>query len=116
VRLAQVAPQMCLDVCAPLVPNGCDCFGCCLIDNQFVYLGNGNCSLDTLDECQGCTQHPDCVNLCDQPCELCFGQDPEDLPEECQEPECPMDVIPCFDEADCPVDYFCQTGCCVPIQ
>jgi cysteine-rich repeat protein len=109
-------PQMCLDFCAPLVPNGCDCFGCCEIDMQFVYLGNGNCSLDNLDECQGCTQHPECVNLCDDPCEVCFGQDPEDLPEECNEPECPDMIMSCFDEMDCAPGEFCQTGCCVPIQ
>jgi hypothetical protein len=109
-------PQMCLDFCAPLVPNGCDCFGCCEIEGEFVYLGNGNCSLDTLDQCESCTQHPDCVNLCDDPCEVCFGQDPEDLPPECMEPECPIGVTSCLDIVDCPLGEFCQTGCCVPIQ
>jgi hypothetical protein len=109
-------PQQCLDFCAPLVPNGCDCFGCCEIDSEFVYLGNGNCSLDSLDQCESCTQHLACVNLCDDPCEVCFGQDPEDLPPECMEPVCPMGVMSCIDIADCAVGDFCQTGCCVPIQ
>jgi cysteine-rich repeat protein len=109
-------PMMCLEFCAPLVPNGCDCFGCCFIEDQFVYLGNGDCALDNLDACQECTQHPDCVNGCDDPCEVCFGQDPEDLPPECMEPECPDGVISCIDEMDCPPGDFCQTGCCVPIQ
>ena len=34
-------------------------------------------------------------------CELCFGQDPEDLPPECDEPECPDGIQSCFDETDC---------------
>src|SRR5678815_1266694 len=24
-------PQKCIDVCAPLTPPGCDCFGCCTV-------------------------------------------------------------------------------------
>jgi hypothetical protein len=105
-------PQQCLDFCVPLVPNGCDCFGCCLIDDQYIYLDGANCSLDNLDECESCTFHPNCNNTCDG-CELCFGE--EVLPPECEEPECPDDLTPCFDESACEQGEFCQTGCCVPI-
>lgn len=34
--------QACKDYCLPLVPNGCDCFGCC----DFAYDGQPSCSID----------------------------------------------------------------------
>jgi len=109
--------ETCKDICTPLVPNGCDCFGCCEIDGQFVYLDGAECSLDNLDGCQSCTFFEDCNNPCEpELCELCFGQDPEDLPEDCEETSCPDDVTPCANISDCEVGYFCQTGCCVPIE
>jgi cysteine-rich repeat protein len=108
--------QACLDFCVPLVPNGCDCFGCCLIDNEYLYLdSNPQCSMDNLDACNNCTFFDNCNNPCVQEdCELCFGQGPEDLPEECQEPSCDIGE-PCLEQNDCPDGDFCQTGCCVPI-
>ena len=111
-------PQDCLDFCVPLVPNGCDCFGCCQIDGQFVYLDGADCALDNLDACQSCTFYENCNNPC-QPelCELCFGQDPEDLPDECGgEPTCPPNLDPCVDTAECDEGWYCQTGCCVPVN
>ena len=109
-------PQTCYDICIPLVPNGCDCFGCCFIDDQYVYLDGAMCTLDNLDACESCTFNPNCNNTCEpENCELCFGQDPDDLPPECEEPECPDDLTSCFDEMDCNEGEFCQTGCCVPI-
>jgi cysteine-rich repeat protein len=113
-----IQPLLCYDVCAPLVPNGCDCFGCCDVAGSLIYLGNGNCTLDNLYACESCTQHEECVNTCEpENCELCFGQDIDDLPIECTETECPDDVTPCADiEEDCPDGEFCQTGCCVPIE
>jgi hypothetical protein len=79
----QEQPQMCLDVCLPQVPNGCDCFGCCEIAGHFVYLGNGDCTFDTIEECPSCTQYEPCLNECEGPCEACVGQNPDDLPQEC---------------------------------
>ncbi|MFO7566981.1 MAG: hypothetical protein R6X02_30330 [Enhygromyxa sp.] len=109
-------PAQCLDFCVPLVPNGCDCFGCCLIGEDYVYLGGAECALNNLDACESCTFHPDCNNECEpDSCEVCFGQDPDDLPPECEEPECPDGVVPCFDESDCSEGEWCQTGCCVQI-
>jgi hypothetical protein len=111
----EMSPE-CLDFCVPLVPNGCDCFGCCEIDGQFVYLDGAECSLDNLDACESCTFFENCNNPCEaEECEVCFGMDPEDLPPECVEPSCPNDLTPCFDESDCSEGQFCQTGCCVDI-
>jgi hypothetical protein len=112
----QVPPQ-CLEVCGPQVPNGCDCFGCCLIGNEYVYLGGANCSLDNLDGCASCTFFENCNNICEpENCEICFGQDPNDLPPGCTEPSCPDGVTSCQNIAQCPEGHFCQTGCCVEIN
>jgi hypothetical protein len=49
-------PQTCLEFCTPLVPNGCDCFGCCQIhvggEIHTVYIGTevngqGTCNVET---------------------------------------------------------------------
>ncbi len=111
-------PQECLDFCTPLVPNGCDCFGCCQIGDEFYYLdSNPDCSLDNLEACNKCTFFDNCNNPCDvEECELCFGQDPEDLPPECNNmPKCEEGVTPCLDSSECMEGEFCQTGCCTPI-
>jgi len=111
-------PQECLDFCVPLVPNGCDCFGCCEVAGQFVYLDSSpDCSLDNLDGCEACTFYENCGNPCmPELCELCFGQSPDDLPEGCGMPECPMDLQPCLQNTDCVEGTWCQTGCCVPVD
>ena len=109
-------PQDCLDFCVPLVPNGCDCFGCCEIAGQFVYLDGAECALDDLEACESCTFFEGCNNPCEpENCELCIGQNPNDLPPECSEPTCPNNLASCFDEGDCEPGEFCQTGCCVPV-
>jgi cysteine-rich repeat protein len=115
---APKVPQTCLDICVPLIPNGCDCFGCCQIDGQFVYLNsNPDCSLDNIGACNSCTFFPQCANTCEpEMCELCFGQDIDDLPPECSgETTCDEGITPCNDISDCPMGEFCQTGCCTPI-
>ena len=112
-------PDDCLDFCVPLVPNGCDCFGCCEIAGEHYYLdASPDCSLDNLGACNHCTFFPECNNPCDpDSCELCFGQDPSELPEECGgEPSCPPQFDPCLTDTDCVEGLFCQTGCCVPVN
>jgi cysteine-rich repeat protein len=111
-------PQECLDFCIPLIPNGCDCFGCCQIGDEFYYLDSSpDCALDNLGACEACTFYEDCGNPCmPEECELCFGQDPEDLPEGCDMPECPENFPPCLENTDCVEGTWCQTGCCVPIN
>jgi cysteine-rich repeat protein len=111
----QSLPDECLNFCQPLVPNGCDCFGCCEIEGKHVYLdSNPDCSVDNLDACQSCTFFADCNNPCEpEKCELCFGQEPEDLPEECMEmPACDEGKTSCLKDADCGDNQYCQTGCC----
>ena len=110
-------PQACLDFCVPLLPNGCDCFGCCEIDGQFIYLDGSMCSLDNLDQCQSCTFFEDCNNPCEpELCELCFGQDPEDLLPGCDGGECPEGVQTCTIDSmggsECAAGYYCFLGCC----
>ncbi|HLT36307.1 MAG TPA: DUF4215 domain-containing protein [Enhygromyxa sp.] len=109
-------PQSCLNFCVPITPNGCDCFGCCLIQGQYIYLDSSpECSMDNLDACNNCTFFDVCNNPCDPDnCELCFGQDADDLPPHCQEPTCDFGS-PCLEQSDCSAGEFCQTGCCSPI-
>jgi hypothetical protein len=85
-------PTTCHDVCGPLTPNGCDCFGCCEItpgSGMYVYLGStpspghpqcSPASLSDPESCRPCTPVADCLNDCGH-CELCFGRDT--LPPDC---------------------------------
>jgi hypothetical protein len=117
-------PEICLDVCVPRLPNGCDCFGCCEVNSAsegliHIYLGsNTDCALNNLDACGRCTFQESCANPCDrESCELCFGDDPNDLPEDCDGvTSCDNGAISCTDTSDCPADSFCQTGCCLTIS
>jgi hypothetical protein len=116
----------CLDVCGPLTPNGCDCFGCCevFVDDATsvtVFLGSedsggdGTCDTSVIEDpdlCRPCTQVAGCLNECEG-CEICFGQ--TELPDGCDEQECPDGQDPCGQptQAPCADGYFCLTGCCV---
>jgi cysteine-rich repeat protein len=113
----EVSPE-CLDKCAPLVPNGCDCFGCCEIAGDFYYLDSSSeCSLDNLGACESCTFYEGCNNPCEpELCELCFGQDPSELPEGCEITCTDESLMACESSLDCEEGTFCQTGCCVPIE
>ena len=110
-------PDPCLNFCVPLIPNGCDCFGCCEIAGKFYYLNsNPQCSLNNLGACNSCTFNKQCANSCEPAqCEVCFGQDVNDLPPECNDTPSCDNGLPCLDETDCPGFNFCQTGCCVEI-
>ena len=87
----------CLDNCLPIVPNGCDCFGCCELPaggGNFVFLGSRPrdgapaCSAATATDpmsCRPCTPVVDCFNDCGR-CEVCLGGSPDDVPCDCFEP------------------------------
>ena len=83
--------EECLEFCMPMVPNGCDCFGCCeLYDSEgeahWVMLTD-TCTFATLDApsaCTPCSPTDDCDNPCGE-CELCLGRTIEDLPDHCFE-------------------------------
>lgn len=124
----------CLTICMPLVPNGCDCFGCCELpagSGRWVFIGTTDtedvptCDLAHMSDdalCRPCTPVEDCLNGCG-PCELCLGR--TELPPECFGGEdggvpgerCPPDIQPCGLPGDplCPETTYCITGCCQPI-
>jgi hypothetical protein len=135
-------PQMCLDECKPLAPNGCDCFGCCeLTPGVTVWLGSvdatdaGSCTVeavgqaDFFDKCHPCTQVPGCNNPCEH-CEICINK--PILPPDCfpgsggggqggsggAPQECPVGQQACGlpGQPACPSGHFCITGCCVPLN
>jgi hypothetical protein len=94
----------CFDVCRPLTPAGCDCFGCCTFDEiadrdpseggTHVWLGSvvegtntGTCTFDVIEDtslCRPCTPVADCYNGCGR-CELCIGR--TELPPDCFPPD-----------------------------
>ncbi|HZF52777.1 MAG TPA: hypothetical protein VE093_29175 [Polyangiaceae bacterium] len=114
----------CLSYCGPLTPNGCDCFGCCVIPGAptTVWLGSenpagtGSCNINTVNDptkCKPCTQVQACLNSCEN-CEVCIGK--PTLPPECTQQQCPAGKTPCGlpGQAPCPFGNTCITGCCVP--
>lgn len=113
-------PQACLDACLPLVPNGCDCFGCCELpggSGNYHYIGVGRgaegCQRDTLDDakaCPPCTPVPSCFNDCSK-CETCVDK----LPDPSCSPSgaCSAGGRRCGAEAPCDTGDYCVTGCCV---
>jgi hypothetical protein len=117
--------QVCLDRCGRLVPNGCDCFGCCAVPGlaQTVRLTYACTAADFGDpqKCPPCTQVTQCVNPCER-CELCIGKPA--LPDDCAPMDgcapyiCPAGAIACGEYGiapwRCPAGTSCVTGCCLP--
>jgi hypothetical protein len=139
---AEPQPVTCLPLCGPLTPNGCDCFGCCTLDEgkSYVYLGsedannNGTCTFADLanpELCRSCTPVEDCLNTCER-CEICLNK--PTIPEDCFPgsggsggmgsggaggdggDRCAPDTQPCGLEGDDPCVGFCLTGCCLVVQ
>ena len=126
--------------CGPLVPNGCDCFGCCELpagSGRTVFLGseprNGapRCGPETVnnpDSCRACKQVAECRNRCER-CEVCIGRPtpPADCfvsgadggsapPDGGSNPgQCAAGVQPCGlpGQSPCPANAYCITGCCI---
>lgn len=105
--------QKCIDFCRPMVPNGCDCFGCCLVPGAAtaVRLATTCTAADLGDpiKCPPCTQVAQCANPCDH-CELCVGK--TTLPADCATHTC-GEVTACTTTGDCPADTSCTYGCCL---
>jgi hypothetical protein len=132
----------CETYCGPLTPNGCDCFGCCELpagSGAFVWLGSedangdGSCTLDAVEDperCHPCLPVAACLNDCG-PCELCVGK--TTIPDWCfggtgggssvgsggggggvNADQCAEGVQACGlpGQPECPVNYYCVTGCC----
>jgi len=117
----------CLNVCGPLTPNGCDCFGCCTVSGSGPFWlgsvfaqGSPSCDIDHIADptrCKPCTQVTACLNPCED-CELCVGK--RVLPASCSSggcvtPSCPAGLTPCGTPClpGCPSGQACITGCCV---
>lgn len=117
--LESAQTQACLDVCLSLVPNGCDCFGCCELpggSGQYHFVGKGRgaqgCQRDTLDDpvaCPPCTPVPSCLNACDD-CETCVDKAPD--PSCNPGSACPGGAAECGPEKSCEFGDYCVTGCC----
>ncbi|MBX3250025.1 MAG: hypothetical protein KF901_22800 [Myxococcales bacterium] len=121
----------CAEVCGPLTPNGCDCFGCCNLPSggdRWVFIGTrnaagqGTCNIDTMNDdtaCRPCTPVAACLNDCG-PCELCLGRTtlpPECFPDDGGVPpgeRCEEGGQACGlpDDPPCPSGHYCITGCC----
>jgi hypothetical protein len=124
--------QNCIDYCGALTPPGCDCFGCCTLCDPVTNIcydiatnpsTSPNCTVDVLSDptkCLRCTQQttcgdPDCGG---STCILCPGQDPNDLPAECNGmTTCPVGSQSCAMGQACPSQTYCNAaaGCCVGI-
>jgi hypothetical protein len=113
------SPQ-CLNTCLPLVPNGCDCFGCCLLgDGNYHYVGHGSgalgCQRDHLDDavaCPPCTHVESCYNDC-APCETCVGKPKPDPGCAPTGGGCQAGERACDQSTPCDFGDYCVTGCCV---
>jgi len=126
--------QTCVDKCRKLVPNGCDCFGCCVVPGAPTPIRlAATCTAKDFGDptkCPACTQVTQCSNPCEH-CEICIGK--PTLPADCttSTPDagtdgpppppnnCGSDFVPCGPGTATPVDgcgpnYGCITGCCIP--
>lgn len=115
-------PQ-CDSVCKPLVPNGCDCFGCCELpagSNVYYFIGSvrgeSGCELDSAGDptsCPRCTPVASCLNPCDK-CENCVGRGADPDPScGASAGACPIGQSTCTSNAQCDYQEYCVTGCCV---
>lgn len=112
--------EACVDFCAPLTPNGCDCFGCCTVTKSNgstvdVFLGSSDeCNIASIADpeiCTLCEKSDVCGNTCGT-CELCLGKTVEDLPPECNESPTCEDGTGCTASSQCPSGEYCHQGCC----
>jgi hypothetical protein len=118
-----VVPQQCKDVCGPLAPPGCDCFGCCTecdaqgcVDIAINPTTSPDCDATTIHDptkCKPCQKVADCGADCGG-CVLCPGQTM--LPPECTDNTCPTGTMPCDANGQCPsTDLYCSNGCCIGV-
>ena len=133
--------QGCIDHCRKLVPNGCDCFGCCAVPGlpSPIRLASTCTAANFGDptKCPPCTQVEQCSNPCGR-CEICIGK--TTVPADCGAgaaggsdgaggaggagggtgtpvcegyPSCgPGTNTPA---TGCPMFSACETGCCIPV-
>jgi hypothetical protein len=121
--------QDCIDHCGKITPPGCDCFGCCticdpttdvcrdILINPQDSMGCGPETLNDPTKCLACTKIESCgMSQCGDPtCILCPGQDPDDLPDNCNGNSCPNGEVACTTDSGCPEQTYCASGCCVGV-
>ena len=131
----------CVNNCQAITPNGCDCFGCCVVPgvSHPVRL-DPTCTAATFNDptkCPVCTQQTSCIKICGT-CQLCLGK--TTLDPSCTgtgggtgsdggtgagggsgtggstpTPICPSGQTVCgTDPTICLGGTVCVTGCCVP--
>ena len=125
--LSSSQTQNCVNRCGPLVPNGCDCFGCCAVPGfpGTVRLEQTCTAADLGDpqKCPPCTQVTQCLNPCER-CEVCIGKPtvPDDCApiDGCAPYTCPAGASACGEHGiapwRCPAGTSCVTGCCLPLD
>jgi hypothetical protein len=115
--------QKCIDHCQAITPNGCDCFGCCVVPgvDHPVRLDSTCTAAAFADpaKCPVCTQQTSCMKTCEK-CQLCLGKttlDPSCAMSDggTPTPVCPAGEVVCgTDLTLCSEDTTCVSGCCVP--
>ena len=124
--------QSCINFCRKFVPNGCDCFGCCVVPGAPtpIKLASTCTAADFGNpaKCPTCTQVTQCSNTCER-CEICIGK--PTIPADCTPDagtdgspppsQCDSDFPPCGPGTNtpadgCPTGQGCITGCCFPIN
>lgn len=113
----------CVDNCLRRTPNGCDCFGCCVVElegeSTAVQLA-ATCSIEQVaDEakCPRCIPSTACFNPCDT-CEVCTGKPLSELPASCEDAGgyvCQGNAARCDATAPCATGEYCRQGCCVSV-
>jgi hypothetical protein len=121
----------CTSSCLPITPNGCDCFGCCLLPGSPGPVlissrpgggGMASCERGLVNDnvqCMSCQIRMDCFNPCESGnCELCVGAVARgSLPASCGGQQmCPAGHNRCglSGQPSCPGGQSCITGCCQP--
>jgi len=134
--------QHCIDFCGKVTPNGCDCFGCCVVPGSPTPIRlSATCTAEKFGDpsaCSPCTQVTACNNPCER-CEICVGK--TTLPADCNPntpdggttdggtpdggyvpppPQCAGTTVSCgpggaVAATACPTGTGCVTGCCLPI-
>ena len=71
-------------------------------------------------QCPVCAKNDSCGTDCNQdeggdPCVLCPGEDPNDLPDTCDGNECPNGGTVCTSDLECSDTQYCTNGCCSAI-
>jgi len=115
--------QKCIDHCQAITPNGCDCFGCCVVPGVAHPIRlDATCTAASFADptkCPVCTQQTTCMKTCG-PCQLCLGKttlDPSCTSSDggVPTPTCEAGQVVCGTNPNlCDETTTCVTGCCVP--